>query len=273
MKQSLIINASGCNLPEAWENSLIELYNRGLRVKTEYDRPEDEASIDATASIEVVEPTSEPMLHRDMPGGLEDLQEYMMEVLFGIKDDLVRQNNYEHTWSYTYHERLFTYGNQVEKIVQKLIKNPYTRRAQAITWKVDEDNEIDDPPCLQSVWCRIFNIENKNHLVMNVRMRSNDAYRAAFMNMFAFITLQRYIANRISNEIGEEIYIGPYHHYADSYHIYGSNLNDFRNRFRKMYKDRTFKDRTWNYSDVKPVMTEAIPDICEKVARLTGKYL
>jgi len=39
----------------------------------------------------VSEPMSEPMIHRDIPGGLEDLQEYVMEVLDGIKDHCIRK--------------------------------------------------------------------------------------------------------------------------------------------------------------------------------------
>ena len=30
--------------------------------------------------ITVTDPLQEPMIHRDMPGGFEDLQEYVMEV-------------------------------------------------------------------------------------------------------------------------------------------------------------------------------------------------
>jgi hypothetical protein len=34
-------------------------------------------------------------------------------------------------------------------------------------------------------------------LNMNVRFRSNDAYKAAFMNIFALVQLQQKIANRV----------------------------------------------------------------------------
>ena len=36
------------------------------------------------------DPSSEPMIHRDFPGGFDDLQEYVMEVCDGIKDHCVR---------------------------------------------------------------------------------------------------------------------------------------------------------------------------------------
>ena len=62
---------------------------------------------------------------------------------------------------YTYHQRLFKYEvpslkpyDQIELLCQKLAKTSHTRRAQAITWKVWEDNDCYDPACMQSVWCR-----------------------------------------------------------------------------------------------------------------------
>ena len=85
-----ILNVEGQGIAQAWENSLLELYKSGCRLKTEYDKPEDPPSRDATMIMVVNDPTSEPMIHRDFPGGFEELQEYVMEVCEGIKDHLVR---------------------------------------------------------------------------------------------------------------------------------------------------------------------------------------
>jgi thymidylate synthase len=48
----------------------------------------------------------------DFPGGPLELQEYVMEVIEGIKDHLVRDPNdpKDTRWEYTYHQRLFKYG-------------------------------------------------------------------------------------------------------------------------------------------------------------------
>ncbi|MCK9244989.1 MAG: hypothetical protein M0P75_06945, partial [Candidatus Marinimicrobia bacterium] len=80
-----VLMVTGKSLAEAWENSLIELYRHGCDIKTEYDKPDDPPSKDSTMTIVVQEPLAEPMIHRDFPGGLEDLQEYVLEVLEGIK--------------------------------------------------------------------------------------------------------------------------------------------------------------------------------------------
>jgi thymidylate synthase len=101
----------------------------------------------------------------------------------------------------------------------------------------------------------------------NIRFRSNDAYKAAFMNMFAFIQLQQHIAGTISNLSGKNVKLGRYVHQADSYHIYGSYLKEFRNRFIQALQTRTFAQRTMRYDMVRDMMAEAIPLILDKVKK------
>jgi len=151
-------------IAQAWEESLVLLYKCGCDIKTQYDKPDDPPSKDATMLITIADPLKEPMIHKDFPGGPEELQEYVMEVCEGIKDHLVRDTRDpgDTRWEYTYHQRLFAYKvptlrpfDQIETLCQKLAKTPYTRRAQAVTWKVWEDNDCYDPACMQSIWCRI----------------------------------------------------------------------------------------------------------------------
>lgn len=274
-----VLHVEGDCIARAWENSLIELHARGCAIKTQYDKPEDPPSKDATMCIVVTDPLKEPMLHRDFPGGPEDLQEYVMEVLEGIKDHLVRNAHdpSDTRWEYTYHQRLFRYAaptmdptDQIELMCRKLAAAPFTRRAQAITWKVWEDNECYDPACLQSVWCRILEEEGKPVLSMNVRFRSNDAYKAAFMNMFALVRLQAKIAERVSDLGGRNVAVGRYVHSADSYHIYGSYFREFEGRFLGALQKRTFEQRTMRYDDVREIMEGARPAILEK-ARGMGR--
>jgi thymidylate synthase len=268
-----VLSVEGDCIARAWENSLIELYQKGCDLKTQYDKPGDPPSKDATMMITITDPLSEPMIHKDFPGGPEDLQEYVMEVCEGIKDHLIRDpNDPEDTrWEYTYHGRLFTYEvptfrpfDQIELLCQKLAETPYTRRAQAITWKVWEDNTCYDPACLQSLWARITEENSKFVLSMNVRFRSNDAYKAAFMNIFALVQLQKRIAKRIAELSGKLVKVGRYCHIADSYHIYGSYFKEFENRFLRMLETRPFEKRTARYADWRDMMEEARPKILEK---------
>jgi thymidylate synthase len=289
-------------IARAWEESLVLLYKRGCDIKTQYDKPDDPPSKDATMLITITDPLKEPMIHKDFPGGPEDLQEYVMEVCEGIKDHLVRDTRDpgDTRWEYTYHQRLFAYRvptlqpfDQIETMCRKLAKTLYTRRAQAVTWMVWEDNDCYDPACMQSIWCRIVEDPRsreveKSHidlpdfstsrlldsstlqLCMNVRFRSNDAYKAAFMNIFALVQLQQRIANRVSELSGRPVKLGRYCHLADSYHLYGSYFKEFESRFLAALEKRTFEQRTLRYQDLRASMESARPAILEK-ARQMGR--
>jgi thymidylate synthase len=269
-----VLTAEGDCIARAWENSLLKLHESGCDISTQYDKPGDPPSKDATMVLTITDPLGEPRIHRDMPGGFEDLQEYVMEVCDGIKDHCVRdaENPDDTRWEYTYHQRLFAYSvptlaetiDQIETMCRQLADSGYTRRAQAITWKVWEDRSCYDPACLQSIWCRITESDGEAWLNMNVRFRSNDAYKAAFMNIFALVQLQERIAARVAELSGRVVRVGRYCHMADSYHIYGSNLAEFRSRFLGAVENRTFAGRTMRYEDVQDIMEAARPGILEK---------
>ncbi|MCX6375246.1 MAG: thymidylate synthase, partial [Armatimonadetes bacterium] len=195
-----VVQITAQTLPEAWEKAVLQTWELGARISTQYDKPSDPPSRDAICVIVVTDPMSEPRIHRAFPGGIVELEAYRQEVVEGIHDHWV--NPAEGKWEYTYHERLAAYSvpglpkpiDQIEYAINALAEAPHTRRAQAITWKPWEDAGIHDPACLQRLWFRVFGDE----LVMNVHMRSNDAFKAAFMNMYAFTDLQRLVADELS---------------------------------------------------------------------------
>ncbi len=282
-----VLTARGRSLAEAWEKSLLELWKNGAEVRTEYDA-KDEAgefaeppSIDATMLIVVEDPASEPLIHRAFPGGLEDLEEYRQEVLDGIKDHWVRDPDDpdDKRWEYTYHERLTAYRvpgrggrdderiDQLEAVVKKLARSPYTRRAQAVTWQPWCDPDCYDPACLQSLWFRILpDAAGTWRLNMNVRFRSRDAFDAAFMNCFAFVCLMERTAKEIAELAGREVGLGRYVDLSDSYHIYGKRRGAFEQGFLKQVETRSFEGRTWTREFAGPFFEEARPRIAEKVA-------
>jgi len=277
MKGIPVLHVEADCIARAWEQSLVTLHEQGCSLKTEYDKPDDPPSKDATMIITITDPLAEPLIHKDFPGGPLELQEYVMEVCEGIKDHLVRdaRDPQDTRWEYTYHQRLFAYtvptlepADQIEALCRKLAQTPHSRRAQAITWKVWEDNDCYDPACLQSIWCRLTEEEGLWYLSTNVRFRSNDAYKAAFMNIFALVQLQRRIADRIAQLAGRPVQLGRYVHVADSYHIYGSYFREFEGRFLGALQKRSFEQRTLRYADLKDMMEEARPMILEKAASM-----
>ena len=250
-----VLTVRGRTLPEAWENSILAVWNEGIRIKTEYDKPDDPPSRDCTMVIIIEQPLAEPRIHRCFPGGLEDLEIYRLEVVEGVHDYWIAPE--EGKWTYTYHERLFSYSvgeekiDQIAYIIDKLSKVPYSRRAQAITWKPHLDPKTDDPPCLQRIWCRLTEENGKLYLNMNTHWRSRDAFKAAFMNIFALTDLQRLIAERIGERIGKEVLVGRYVDISDSYHIYGSYFREVEG-FLKTLEQRTFEERTWTTDFAQP---------------------
>jgi len=247
-------------LPLAWEKAVLLCWAKGASVCTEYDRVGDPPSRDCTMAITVTAPLAEPRIHRAFPGSLEDLEIYRQEVVNGIHDHWISPQ--EGKWTYTYHQRLFEYDagkqavDQIAFMVEKLSRIPFSRRAQAITWNPQIDPPTNDPPCLQRIWCRLIPGRSGLVLNMNAHWRSRDAYKAAFMNMFALTDLQRHIAEAISLRLSQKVGVGRYVDISDSFHIYGSYAQEFQ-QFLHTTQERTFSDRVWNSSFAEPFFQDA----------------
>ncbi|NLF32787.1 MAG: hypothetical protein GX591_18095 [Planctomycetes bacterium] len=96
MKSIHIVEPS---LPLAWEKAVVACWETGHRFRTEYDRAGDPESRDVTALIHVTDPFAEPRIHRAFPGGLDDLEKYRSEVLYGVHDHWVDPSVGK--WEYT----------------------------------------------------------------------------------------------------------------------------------------------------------------------------
>jgi len=246
------------SLPAGWERAVVECWEHGEPFRTEYDKPGDPPSRDTCMMICVTDPFAEPRIHRAFPGGLEELEMYRQEIIHGVHDHWI--DPAAGKWEYTYHERLFRYDvpsvgiiDQIAAVVEKLGEAPHSRRAQAVTWQAWHDVGIDDPACLQRMWFRVLD----DRLILQVHMRSNDAFKAAFMNMYAFTDLQRVLAGRLSERLGRPIIPGRYVHVADSFHIYGSYVGEFEG-FLRTLKARAWADRVWSTEFAIPMFAEGL---------------
>jgi len=263
-----VLSVFGETIPEAYERAIREVWEKGVSIKTEYDRPEDPPSRDATVIITVEKPFGQPRFHRSFADGLGGLSEYVMEVVHGAHDYWVKpleeilkaSESTDTRWTYTYHGRLFEYQledriiNQVDYIIKKLSAAGHSRRAQAITWNAKLDPPTDDPPCLQRVWGRLLE-DDDGVLVfnMNTHWRSRDLFKAWFENVIALTTLMRKIAEAISEQTSREVRLGRYVDVADSLHIYGSYFRELEGdpergiqSFFEKLEGRSFEERTWS---------------------------
>jgi thymidylate synthase len=208
----------------------------------------------------------------------------------GAKDHWVKNMNdpQDTRWEYTYHGRLSAYGSwqeghdgqttraggfsvdQIEAVIAKLVKQPFTRQAQMITWMPNIDLDCYDPPCLQSLWYRLMEDEADGTwwLNCNIRFRSNDAWGASFMNMFGFILFNRdVIAAEVAKRSGRTVRLGRLNWQADSYHIYGKDIAAAKARLFDRLATTGFENRVYEFSDemIQEIYQEAEPAIRLKI--------
>jgi thymidylate synthase len=261
-------------IPLAYEKAIGQVWEKGISIKTEYDRPGDPPSKDATVMIAVREPFGQPRFHRSFADGLGGLAEYVMEVVHGAHDywvkpleEILKGTESKDThWTYTYHGRLFEYVmedktvNQISYMIDKLSETGFSRRAQAITWNPKLDPPTEDPPCLQRVWGRLCEDGNGGFVFnMNTHWRSRDLFKAWFENVIAITTLMRKIAEAVSGKIGKPVRPGRYVDISDSLHIYGSYFKEIQGdpgkgvkSFFEKLQSRSYEERTWDSDFVKP---------------------
>jgi thymidylate synthase len=274
-----VISITADCLPEAWEKAVLAVWDNGLEVKTQYDKPEDPPSKDATVIITVTNPLAEPRIHKNFPGGPAELEAYRQEVVNGIHDHWI--DPAAGKWTYTYHERLFAYCppvpskvegvenirnansqkpfkkiDQIQYIIDKLSEAGHTRRAQAITWMPTADPQTEHPPCLQRIWCRLVAVNDDTmSLNMNTHWRSRDLYKAWFMNVYAITDLQK---------INQQVTVGRYVDISDSLHIYGSYFDQVSEEVAKM-RQSPFTERSWQSTH--PAFEAMTKEAQEKLAK------
>jgi len=257
---------------------VLAVWDEGLEIKTEYDKPADALSRDATVMVQVDEPFSEPRIHKNFPGGPVELEVYRQEVIDGIHDHWIDPAGGK--WSYTYHQRLFSYItclneeeqsgrssqriNQIDYIVDCLSKTGFSRRAQAITWMPSSDPGTSHPPCLQRIWCRLTeDTSGQMWLNMNAHWRSRDLYKAWFMNVYALSELQRIIADNVAGMINHPVKVGRYVDISDSLHIYGCDIEQAAQEVEKM-RTSSYLERSWASSH--PAFKSITQEAREKLA-------
>ena len=221
--------------------------------------------------VTVADPLAEPMIHRDFPGGLEDLQEYVLEVCDGIKDHCVRDPHDPQRHALGVHlppaavrlrraragradrpDRSTCAGSWPRPATRGVLRpSPGRpgRTAAATTRRACRACGAGSP---RRRACRV--------LSMNVRFRSNDAYKAAFMNMFALVQLQSRIADagRRTDRTARSGWAAT----ATWPTATTSTAATWRSSAAVpgAVQNRTFEGRTMRYADVRDLMEEPARD-------------
>lgn len=245
MEEALV---RGRTLPEAYHAALRALAEDGeLCPVPDYGTTQKELS----ATMVVDEPLGEPMISRLFIGGARELEQYRQEMLDGILDFEIERGN----WAYTYHSRM---AEQFSFIIGELRRNPDSRRAVIDVRDWRKDSKSDDPACLQHLQYFI----RGGALHCKVLFRSNDACKAAFMNAFALIMLQK----RFADELG--VPVGSYTHRANSFHCYEKDLPMLEGYVRRIGGGSVTFDYAGDWDEL---MAEARHEIAEAVEKLRGQ--
>ena len=242
----------GKTLPEAYHAALRALdSDGGIYPCDDWNTTQKEVSM----TMVVEEPLAEPMISKLFIGGPKELEQYRQEMLDGILDFEVERGN----WAYTYHQRM---EDQFEFIADDLKRNPSSRRAVILVRDKKDDVGSDDPACLQHI--QYFIRSGKLHC--KVLLRSNDACKAAYMNAFALIMLQK----RFADILGVEM--GTYTHRANSFHCYVKDFAMLAGYVKRLEEAEDEEDVTFSYTeDWKEEMEGYQPEIARMVEDLRNR--
>ena len=124
-----VIYISKQNVRDAWLSAVIQVLYDGDDIKTEYDKPDDPPSKDATVMIEIEEPLSNPIMRKDkvmkikskydnsyeVYGSMADTYligsiqgGYIEEILEGVNDHYIWDSGT--SFPYSYHDRVYNYA-------------------------------------------------------------------------------------------------------------------------------------------------------------------
>jgi len=257
-------------LPEVWEDTTMALMGIGQEIHTHYDPLAKDGeyrsfpSLEATATMHILEPFGEPRFHKHYLGGWMGFGDYRAEIE-GVKDGWMIQPaavaqkmkagkfdevKGDERWNYTYSQRLRAYPyfdfkgklrviNQLKSVVGNLVRNPTSRSAQCITWdpRWDHNDEQMGPfqwtqyhsPCLQRFWFRLQAASGGGKgyvLSVNGHWRSRDHLKAVPSNIYGVTEgIHEEVRRGLEQELGVPVARGSYTDINDSLHLYGHYLD------------------------------------------------
>lgn len=279
-----MICVEGESIPEAWENSLLALYNKGIWYARQGPKDKGRLQVDSSMTITVREPNSGPIQHKYLMSTESALLEYCIEIL-GAKDSLVVDPFYDEAehdtrWTYTYPGRFTTYNrglgkgvNQLSNLIDRLAKEPWRRNNQMITWEPEKDMDSVDPPCMQRVWFFLVPIkEGVSKLNVNFHFRSRNPMHASHTNLNGEAVFQEYVRSKVEQRTEGKIKIisGRLVDINDSYHVSAQDQHDLLDFINMLTKSKergeTIKDRVYSREEVIQEMKKEAPKIVEKIA-------
>ncbi|MCA9329698.1 hypothetical protein KDA11_03570 [Candidatus Saccharibacteria bacterium] len=202
-----MINITATTANEAWISTFKALLEQGEATGNEKYLRDETTLIEITNPQVVEADTRFPMAQAD----LDVINKY---IYTGENED-----NVVHEWTKLYYHRAFDEPNsQIEFLILNLNAERPVGEAQISMWDKNVDQNKEVSPCTQIIWARIKN----GALEVHVHANSSDAYKKLLMNMLEFISLQKYIADRVN------VPVGRYIHFLDSCHLHQKDADKIR---------------------------------------------
>jgi thymidylate synthase len=211
----------GGKIAKVWVQILDEILKFGLSDNTSYQNRQKE--IIDLISIITDENPQDLYLPEWLPQNKHHLDKYIPTILTGILPEGA---------SYTYGSRMRSYFgvDQVQGVINEILKEKYTRRAVISLLDPKNDCNSKNPPCLNHCWFRVQ--DNKLYLVAT--LRSNDMFEAWPENAFGLRMLQNLVFKNIITK-HPEIKLGDLVIHSLSAHIYDDSWEDAKNIVEKYF--------------------------------------
>lgn len=211
----------GGKIAETWLKILDEILRFGVTDQTAYQNQQKEI-IDVVSVISDEDPDN-LYIPDWLPNDKNHLKDYLPTILSAVCPAGA---------SYTYGSRMRSYFgiDQVQKIIDEIKNEKYSRRAVINLLDPKVDCESKNPPCLNHCWFRIQS--NKLHLVATIR--SNDMFEAWPENAFGLRMLQDLVYKELIKKY-PEIKLGDLVVHSLSAHIYDDAWEEAKQVVEKHY--------------------------------------
>ncbi len=206
----------GKTIAEVWLKLLDSIMKFGKISGTHYDDQQKEI-VDLLSII-----TDEDPYKFYIPEFLPQDEKHMREYIPRITKDMpggIHKNEY------TYGSRMRSWfgDDQVKNAIAKLVREPNSRAVVIGLWDPNKDLVIGGSPCLNHIWLRINEKENK--LYMTCIFRSHDMFEGYPENAFGLRALQEEIRKELTEKLKEankslDLKLGDLIILSQSAHVY-----------------------------------------------------
>lgn len=240
------VNVEGRTFGETYNKLLLEVYESctgGEKESYSYGTDRDELFRECESVFILTNALDEPLISWAMPG-IKNFPDYVESVLCGTKDNLIGK-----FYDYTYHERIFdpkiAPGGQLEIVIRRLGKHPYSNRAQVVIWNKPEDNLRESgQPCLQRIWFKAL----EDTLIVHTYWRSRDLFYAFDENVIGMLAIGLLVKECLNDYFNLNLKNLRYVDTCDSLHVYTRSEKEYKQAVNAL-KCRGERESTVSSSD------------------------